>query len=256
MQLTSCLSEIADPLLLELSSYLTRKVGQPINFYMGDWAAREAALYNDEAQLGWICGLLHVWKEREMDWPFVPVAAPVMTAVRYQQQPVYFSDVVVHEDSPIQSLEELAGSRWAYNETTSFSGYHIMLNWLASQEKTADFFSQQICSGAHSHSLQLVASGAADCAAIDSTVLDMLTANDPAWQMPLRVVGSLGPYPMPPLVVSVALDRNFHAAVQQAVCQAHEETLMADIFAAWGMSHWTAVSNQTYDPIRQLPLNL
>ena len=228
MQLTSCLSEIADPLLVQLARYLTEKLSHPVHFLLDTaWADREAALNTHDAHLGWICGLLHVWKEREVDWEYVPVAAPVMTAVRYQQQPVYFGDVVVHKDNPCPNLEGLAGSRWAYNEATSFSGYHMMLHWLVAQQKPDDFFVERICSGAHSRSLQLVATGAADCALIDSTVLDMLAARNPTWQMPLRVVGSLGPYPMPPLVVSTRLEPSLRQAIQEAVCEAHEDPAMA-----------------------------
>lgn len=256
MQLTSCLSEIADPLCTHLARYLSDKLKQPLQFYDADWSDREAALDSQAVELGWICGLLHVWKEKQTNWPFTPIVAPIMDADRYQRAPVYFADVVVHQDSSFQSLGELAGSQWAYNEDASFSGHHMMLHWLQSHGQDADFFAKRIRSGAHSQSLQLVANGEADCAAIDSTVLDMLTARNPAWHLPLRVVGSLGPYPMPPLVVSNRLPPALRLEIQHLLSNAHEDPQMAHLFSAWGVSRWTAVNEQTYDPIRQLPLNL
>ena len=256
LHITSCLAEVTDGLCQRLAQRLNAALDSDIHFLGGSWPEREAALQQQTAQLALVCGLLHVFKGRQPGWAFEPIVAPVMRPARYGNQPVYFADVVVHQDSPYQTLDELAGSRWAYNEPASFSGHHMMLLWLAQTGKPADFFRQRLPSGAHSRSLLMVAEGAADCAAIDSTVLDMEAVRQPERKRPLRTIGSLGPYPMPPLVISRHLPEATRRAMQQQLATLHEDEAGRALLAEWGIARLTAVSETTYDPIRQLPINM
>ncbi len=59
------------------------------------------------------------------------LAAPVMAAERYQGQPVYYSDIVVHHASRFQTFADLRNATWAYNEPHSHSGYHVVRFHLA-----------------------------------------------------------------------------------------------------------------------------
>lgn len=255
LHITSCLAEITDGLCRRLAQRLNATLGSDIHFLDGSWPEREAALEQQTAQLALVCGLLYVFKGGQPGWDFVPIVAPIMRPARYGGQPIYFADVVVHQDSPYQTLDDLAGSRWAYNEPASFSGHHMMLVWLAQTGKPADFFRQRIQSGAHSRSLLMVAEGLADCAAIDSTVLDMEAVREPERKRPLRIIGSLGPYPMPPLVVSRHLPAATRHAMQQQLATLHEDEAGRALLAEWAIERLTAVSDTTYDPIRQLPIN-
>ena len=64
--------------------------------------------------------------QRERPGELELLAAPVLDGPRYEQQPVYFSDVIVRADSPYHTLEDLAGETWAYNEESSHSGYNLV----------------------------------------------------------------------------------------------------------------------------------
>jgi len=80
----------------------------------------------DENEVCFVCSLPYVTFERLGISPTVPVAAPVLIGSRYCGQPVYYSDVIVHQDSPFQSFLDLWGQSWAYNEPLSHSGYGIL----------------------------------------------------------------------------------------------------------------------------------
>ena len=98
-------------------------------------------------------------------------------ARRYQDRPVYFSDVVVRRDrAHFESFVDLRGASWAYNEPRSHSGFNVVRAYLAESGHLDDFFGAVVESGAHSESLEMVLSGRVDGAAIDSTVLEWLTA--------------------------------------------------------------------------------
>ena len=83
------------------------------------------ACAKDENEVCFVCSLPYVEFERQGIAPAVPIAAPVLIGDRYGGRPIYFSDVIVHRDSPFQSFLDLRGHSWAYNEPLSHSGYGI-----------------------------------------------------------------------------------------------------------------------------------
>ena len=134
--------------------------------------------------------------------PFELLAAPVLLGERYHDRPIYYSDVVVRSDSPYTSFDDLQGCRWAYNQPESHSGWNLVCYSLLKRGKTPACFGQLIQSGSHQRSLELVLAGQADAAAIDSHVLDVFLAHNKVAAASLRIVASLGPSSIPPIVIA------------------------------------------------------
>src|SRR6266542_2671460 len=67
---------------------------------------------------------------------------------------------------------ELAFESRSFNDRNSRSGWFAMLERIAPR-RPEEFFSEVIAAGSHLRSLELVASGAAGAAAVDSNVLRM-----------------------------------------------------------------------------------
>ncbi len=59
------------------------------------------------------------------------LAAPVPEPARYGGAPVYFTDIVVRADSPLQTLPDLFGRRFAFTTEDSQSGYQAPRRLLA-----------------------------------------------------------------------------------------------------------------------------
>src|ERR687892_340294 len=79
----------------------------------------------DENEVCFVCSLPYVMFERRGLDLAEPVAAPVVQGERYRGRPIYFSDVIVRRDGRFESLLDLRGRSWAYNEPLSWSGYGI-----------------------------------------------------------------------------------------------------------------------------------
>jgi len=139
--------------------------------------------------------------------------SPVPSDPRANGRPVYFADVVVHASSKMQNFDELRGRTWAYNDPNSKSGWFSML------ERVGDpnFFAKCIQSGSHLRSLDMVASGEADAAAIDSNVLRINRRDD------LRVIESWGPFAIQPVIVRAAIDGATRERIAHALLTMHEE---------------------------------
>ena len=86
----------------------------------------------------------------------------------------------------------------------------------------SSFFGRSIASGSHQQSIRWVLDGIADCAAIDSTVLEQELRDSPEFSDQLRRIESIGPCPMPPVVAAKHLGEPCIYQLQAALLQPSE----------------------------------
>ena len=141
------------------------------------------------------------------------IAAPILADARFGGLPLYCSDVVVSRDSSFQSLADLRGARWAYNESSSWSGYWVVLARVGDWS----YFGEVVPAGFHARALRMVASGEVDGAAIDCHVLAVELRDHPELGERLRIIESLGPAPIQPVVVRSTLNRRLKAEVRERI---------------------------------------
>jgi len=85
--------------------------------------------------------------------------------------PSYCSILIVAADSPVVSPAGLRGKRLAFNDSDSQSGMNALRAVIAPLAEGRRFFAETIETGGHAASLDLVAAGGADVAAIDCVSL-------------------------------------------------------------------------------------
>ncbi len=237
----------------DIAGYLSEKLSMPVEFKIDiSWQERERLLDAGEIQLCWICGLPYIRKADSNPGMIDPLVAPVMAGDRYLQQPVYYSDVVVHLNSSYQNLDDLRGSIWAYNEPGSHSGYGVVRYALALRGETLDFFGRVIEAGAHQTSLAMILNREVDASAIDSTVLELELANHLEIAGQIRVIETFGPSPIPPWVVS----RNVPADLRKSLLEILTEMITdpggQSILRKARMARFVPISDRDYDPIRAM----
>lgn len=156
----------------------------------------------DQADLAYVCGL----PASRMLSTHYPLAGPVLASTRYQNQPWYFVDVVAREGET-----GLGTGRWAYNQTSSFSGWMAVLHGLRLHHVDPDQL-DWVETGSHANSLTALSNGTADLAGVDSMILDL----DPHLAEGLTVIDSWGPWPTPPVMAAQSLDRGMVAELASA----------------------------------------
>jgi phosphonate transport system substrate-binding protein len=253
LRFTSIQAPNADPLCRAICAYLGSVLSIPTQFVNDlSWQEREAALDSGNIQVGWICGLPYIWKARQKPPRVELLAAPIMAGSRYNDQPIYYSDVIVRKDSPFSNFLDLRGKIWAYNEPHSQSGYNITRYKLATMGEKRAYFGQVVATGSHQRALEWVLLGSADASAIDSTVLETELARDPSLQDRIRRIDVLGPSPIPPWVVTPRLSENLRSRLLDALLQMHLEPRGREILAQGRTARFAAVSDRDYDPIRRM----
>lgn len=251
--ITSCQAANADPVIAEVVGYLGRRLGRAVTFENQiPWQDRYRLLDEGAIPVGWICGWPYVRRADAPGARLELLAAPVMAGARYQDRPVYFSDVVVRRDSPFQRFADLRGTRWAINEPGSHSGYNVVRWHLATLGESWSFFESVVASGGHQRSLQLIRAREIDASAIDSTVFETELEKDPALADEVRVIGSLGPSPIPPWVVDCRLPPALRAELRAALLGMHTDPAGQAILAQGRMRRFAAVTDADYDPIREM----
>src|SRR5437016_9837905 len=108
VKLTSCMAPNADFICRDISLYIAERLSiQTIFINDITWQERERMLDEGEIDIGWICGLPYIQKVDMANANIELLAAPIIQGARYQNRPIYFSDIIVHRDSPYRSFNDL-----------------------------------------------------------------------------------------------------------------------------------------------------
>lgn len=125
----------------------------------------------------------------------------------------YYSKIVVAADAPYQSIDQLGKARFAYNDDDSQSGVHCLRPLMDMEAHIA----QGVECGGHRLSMEAVAAGQADFAAIDAFSFKLAESIAPEVTGALRVIGQTPHRPAPVLITSTAFDDDIAQRLQRAV---------------------------------------
>jgi phosphonate transport system substrate-binding protein len=228
-----------------VGAYLSRVLGVETHLRQSHYDPLEdPTMLQNELDIAFICGLPLARRQQVVPDQLQVLVAPVMQASRYANRPVYFSDIIVNVQRGIQSFDELAGKTWCYNDPGSNSGYNLVRQRLIQGGYPSNFFSKVIPSGSHQRSIRLVVEGQADCAAIDSTVLEQELRDFPELSPHLQIIESIGPCPMPPVVAAQRLGSALINSLQTALCQPDAELQTAMVRSH--IQHYVPVQSEDY----------
>jgi phosphonate transport system substrate-binding protein len=206
----------------------------------------------DQNEVCFVCSLPYVVFERRGLDLAVPVAAPVLQGERYGGRPIYFSDVIVHRDSPFESFLDLRGRSWAFNEPLSWSGYGITRYHLVTLGEIEGFFGEVVEAGYHRESIRMVARGEVDGSAIDSQVLSIELRDDPDLAEQVRVVEALGPSTIQPVAVSRRVPEDIRIAIRDVLVRLAADPALREALAPAFVERFVVVDAGSYDDIRMM----
>lgn len=237
------------PVYSYICEYLQRRLGIEVELQVGQsWAQFERG----EIDAGFICGLPYVDLTRQRPAPVELLAAPILLGERYDGRPMYYSDVIVHRDSPHTSFAGLRGCTWSYNDPDSHSGYGITRYKLVQMGETRGFFGRVVEAGFHQESIRLVREGKVDASAIDSQVLELAFRDEPQLRSELKIIDTLGPSTIQPVVAARHLPGSLKADISDALTRMAEDPQARDRLAAGLFERFAPVTDDTYDDIREM----
>ncbi len=230
-----------------IARYVQTRLGVTTELIVGSTYER----VSEQADVSFLCGLAYIELRRRGE-PIEPLAAPLLQGTRYGGRPIYFSDVIVRRDSPYRSFVDLRGCTWAFNEPYSHSGPGITCHRLVEMGETESFFGRVIQAGWHEKSIRLVHEGRADASAIDSHVLTLTLHDHPELADCLRVIDSLGPSTIQPIVVASWLERGLKDDLRAVFLEMNTNAAAQAMLANRLVQGFVAITDEDYDDLRQM----
>lgn len=146
--------------------------------------------------------------------------------------PRYCSFLVVRRDDPAKVLGELRGRRAAFNRDYSQSGYNALRHAVAPLARGGRFFGRTLETGGHLGSLEAVAVGGADVAAVDCVTHALARRHRPAVLEGLRVLARTAAAPGLPLITRAAASDEEVERLRQALREVFAAPELAEARAA------------------------
>jgi len=176
-------------------------------------------LVNGELDAALVCTGGYVALERRAPGAVEVVAVPVVHG-----RTTYQSYLVVPTMSSAQELADLQGKRFAFTDELSLSGFAYpshLLRTLGVDPRT--FFGSVTFTRSHDRSIDAVAKGVVDAAAVDSLIYDDLVRSSAELRTATRVIHRSPPYGVSPVVVSTRLPPERRAAIRDALLHLHAD---------------------------------
>lgn len=196
----------------EIVTYLGKKLGIPAKMlFTQDYSSMNEMVKSHKVLAAFVCSGPYVNGHDE--WGMELIAAPVLYGSNS-----YFSYIIVNKTSNYNSLNDLEGKKFAFTDPQSNTGKLVPQYELALMHKTPEtFFSDYIYTGSHDKSIEAVAEGLVDGAAVDNLIWEYLNRKTPAFTSKTKIISKLGPFCMPPFVTYPDCDPAIKAKLKDAL---------------------------------------
>jgi phosphonate transport system substrate-binding protein len=231
-----------------LADYLEKKMGTPVTIVdRGTYQEFNDLLASGGLDIAFVCGGPYV--EGHEDFHLELLVVPETPA----GESVYYSYLIVPQTSQAKSFEDLRGHRFAFTDPQSNTGRLVptyMLSRLG--ENPVEFFSEVIYTYAHDKSIQAVASGRVDGAAVDSLIYNYMLGTNPEVVKKTRILTISDPYGIPPVVVRPYLQKAVRDRLQTTLLEMHADPEGQNILEGMAIKRFVSSSDAAYDGIREI----
>ena len=227
--------------------YIGNKVGQKVKLIdKENYHVINDMLAAGEIDVAFVCGGPYVDGHKEF-------GMELLVAPKVYGKTVYYSYIIAHKDSSIKSFENLRGKRFAFTDPLSNSGKLVPTYMLARmQENPKTFFRSYEFTYAHDKSIQAVAEGIVDGAAVDSLIWEYENRISPEFTSKTNIVRKSDPFGIPPVVVRPGMDPALKKKLRGIFLGVHEDKEGKEILKGMMIDKFVIIDDSNYDSIREM----
>ncbi|MDT8441154.1 MAG: phosphate/phosphite/phosphonate ABC transporter substrate-binding protein [Desulfuromonadales bacterium] len=231
-----------------LADYLEKKLESPVRIIdRGTYREFNDLLAGGGLDLAFVCGGPYVEGKADFDLQLLVVPETP------DGETVYYAYLIVPASSPARSLDDLRGRRFAFTDPQSNTGRLVPTYMLSRHGETPEeFFGELIYTYAHDKSIQAVAAGKVDGAAVDSLIFDYLVAINPEIAGQVRILERSQPYGIPPVVVRPGLPEPLRERLRELLLDMHNDPEGKTILAGMMIERFVTGDDADYDGIRDI----
>ncbi len=231
----------------QVVDYLGKKLGMPAEMvHRTTYDEIDVMLEEGQVDVAFICSSPYVMDNDKFGVELL--VAPLVNA-----KPFYRSNIIVHQDSPIKTVDDLRGKTFVFVDPKSNSGRLYPAFLLAKKHETPEsFFSSYLYSYSHNKSVEIVAKQRADGAAVDSIVYNFMLATDSPYARETRIIHRSPQFGIPPVVVPPGLSPFLKNAIQEVFLNMHADPDGKRILEGMKIEKFVEVPDSNYDSIRAM----
>ena len=231
----------------ELMDYIAARLGRPVEMKQRrTYQEVNDMLGTGKLDAAILCSGPYVYAKRQ--YGIELLAVPVING-----SPTYRSYIIVPQSSTAASFEELHRRRFAFTDPLSTSGYLYPVYVLMSQgRQPATFFAKTLFTYSHDNSIEAVAEGVVDGAAVDSLIYDYLQGTNPSLVARTRVIHRSPPFGAQPVVVPKNLDQAIKRALRDLFLGLDQDLGGREILKNLGVDRFIQGDDSLYSSIRTM----
>ncbi|MFS8110498.1 PhnD/SsuA/transferrin family substrate-binding protein [Rhizobium jaguaris] len=162
------------------------------------------------------------------------------------------SFVIVRKDSPVEALADLRGLTAAINDPSSNSGTNLFRAAIAPLAENGRFFGCVIETGGHLRSIDAVAAGKADVAAIDGITFGNAKRFDPDRVADVRILTETVAGPGLPFITGSETSAGDLTLLRQILADIATEPTLADARDVLSLRRFEVLGDADYEPLAEL----
>lgn len=231
----------------QLQGYIQKKLGRPVQLVdRENYAEMNDLLESSGVDVAFVCAGPYV--EGKSKFNLELLAMPLVKG-----QPLYYSYILAHKDSPINSFKELRGKTFAFTDPKSNSGKLVPTYMLAKMKETPEhYFSRVEFTYGHDKSIKAVADKIVDGAAVDSLIWEYTALKRPEITNQTKIIAKSAPYGIPPVVVRAGFDPELKKKVKDILLGAANDPEGREILKGMMIDAFVAGDDKNYDTIRTM----
>ncbi len=198
----------------------------------------------------WICGFPFVHKRD-------PEFIKLLSVPIYNGKPLYNSYIIVHKDSPYQSLDDLKDKIFAYSDPESNSGFlypqYLLLNKSSNKDT---FFRHSFFTFNHAETVEAIAEQFADGGAVDSYIWDYMKEFRPEVTDKTRIINTSPAFGFPPIVARVGVDLEVVWRMKNAIMEMNDDPNGRKFLDGLKLDGFGEAPPNLFENIRQMALKV
>ena len=231
----------------ELLTYIGNKIDRDVILILkSTYAEINDLVESHRVDLAFVCTLAYVEGREKF-------GMEILVAPQMYGDTVYYSYLIVPDESNATNLSDLRGTHFAFTDPMSNTGHLAPTYHLSSIGETpASFFGSYMYTYNHDSSVFAVADNLVDGAAIDSLVYDQLIDANPDLADKTKIIDFWGPFGIPPLVINPAMDSQLKQELQDLFLNLHNFDEGMAVLNNLDIDKFVVVSDAIYDSIREM----
>lgn len=227
--------------------YIGRKLGTPVEVVQrSGYSECIALLENREIDAAFVCSGPYVDANERF-------GAEALVVPQVHGAGTYCAYVIARKGGPIRRFADLRGKVFAFTDPLSTTGKLYPSHRLAKLGVRAEaYFAKTIFTWGHDNSVEAVAHGLADGAAVSSLVWEGLAKSGSSAASQTTVIDRSVPFGMPPVVVHPRLDPALKRKLRDVFLDMHLDSEGKALLGQAGIERFVVGMDSSYDGVRRM----